>query len=166
MNYSDDEMTTDISQLQQPNYDTFSEHPSVPQSTMQRAPPMRFGHIDNFPTHQTIKPNYTQHPVIPQNNNYMPPIMYNKPTIEQNYTKNKQNKLGGFFENLFSGIYERLKEPVIITILFMVLAHRLTIKSINPFFPFVGENPSLDPISLAYRGFILSVIFIIIRNYL
>lgn len=162
MNYSEDDMTTDISQLQQHSNDrVFTEQPVVPQSTMQRAPPMRFGQVENFPTHQTIRTNPRPHPVIPPTPtyNYMPPDMYQKP-------QKQPEKVGGFFENLFGGIYDRLKEPVIIVILFMIFAHRLTVKMINPFFPFVGENPSLDPISLAYRGFILAVLFMIIRNYL
>lgn len=165
MNYSEDEMTTDLTQLQHSNQDrVFTEHPSIPQSTIQRAPPMRFGQIENFPTHQTIRTNPLPHPVIP--NVVMPQPRQEFNYIPETYRKQKRaDKVGGFFENLFGGIYDRLKEPVIIIILFMVFANRLTVKSINPFFPFVGENPSIDPISLGYRGFFVAVIFIMIRNY-
>lgn len=165
MNYSEDEMATDLTQLQPTQDRVFTEQPSVPQSTMQRAPPMRFGQVENFPTHQTIRTNPRPHPVISQSRefNVIPP-----PRQEFNYVPEayrQPEKVGGFFENLLGGIYDRLKEPVIIIILFMVFAHRLTVKSINPFFPFVGENASLDPVSLAYRGFIVAVLFMMIRNY-
>jgi hypothetical protein len=175
MNY-DDDMSTPLNQLRptiqyhdeyqyNPN-PTFTEQPIVPQATMQRAPPMRFGMVENFPTHQTINTQPPKYPTIPNNYQNFNQMMFNPPDMYQEKQNTKPKQVGGFFENLFGGFYQRIKEPVIITILFIILAHRLTVRLINPFFPFVGENPSMDVISLAYRGFILSLVFMIIRHYL
>lgn len=172
MNY-DDDMTTPLDQLRptvqfhndvyQPNN---GEQLTVPQSTLQRAPPMRFGMTENFKTHQTINSNLPSYPTIP--NNFQNNIPQNYPN--NNFIPRKKNRIinrennGKYFENLFGGLYNRIKEPVIITLLFIILAHRLVVKSINPIFPFVGEVPSVDLVSLSYRGFILAVVFMIIRN--
>ena len=178
MNY-DDDMTTSLDDLRQdynqnplPPLTQFSEQPIVPQATMQRAPPMRFGMVENFPTHQTINTQPPKYPTIPnrqdnnyqrfqpQMNNFQPPDMYS------NNLQEKPKQVGGFMENLIKGFYERIKEPIIITILFILLAHRLSGRIIMPYFPFLSENPSMDFVSLAYRGFILSVLFMIIRHYI
>jgi len=132
--------------------ENFDYNPDViPQSTLQKAPPMRGGKIENYPTHQTVN----------QNNYY--------PRMEQGYvlpsppeTQVLESK--GFIEGILSGIYQRIIDPIILTILFIIFAHRLVAKGSNSYLPFVGESPSTDFVSLGLRGFILSVIFLIIKG--
>ena len=89
-------------------------------------------------------------------NGYVPTQSQEKPVLE--------NK--GFIEGIISGIYQRIIDPIILTILFIIFAHRLVAKGSNPYLPFVGDSPSTDFVSLGLRGFILSVLFLIIRGIL
>lgn len=165
MEYSED-MTTSLQDLraQQGNtqnlgqkieyeLDNFDYNPDIiPQTTLQKAPPMRQGQVENFPTHQTVN-----------NSNFYPQMIPPQPPKP---VRTETIKKIGLIEGLFSGIYQRILDPIIITILFMILSHRYVAKGINPFLPFVGLSPSTDFISLALRGFILSIIYLIISNYL
>lgn len=169
MEYSDDMATSiqDLRNRQNSNQenlgqriehqlDNFDYQPDViPQSTLQKAPPMRQGRVENYPTHQVVGQNnfYPQ-----MDRGFIPPqpIQSTKPIVE--------NK--GFIEGILSGIYQRIIDPIILTILFIIFAHRIVAKGSNPYLPFVGESPSTDFVSLGFRGFILAVLFLIIKTIL
>lgn len=175
MNYSED-MTTSISDLrnlqennnsrrnlaQKIEYemDNFDYNPDViPQSTLQKAPPMRNGQIENFPTHQTVSQNNFYPTMYPQQNIRQNNISQNIPLPEK---KNQMGIMGGFFD----GLYQRLVDPIIIVILFIIFAHRITAKGLNSYLPFVGMSPSTDLVSLGLRGFMVGVLYLMLRNYL
>lgn len=170
MEYSE-EMTTSIQDLRnQNNYvnqtnqfsnlgqkiehelDNFDYNPDViPQSTLQKAPPMRHGRLENFNTHQTVKQN-----------NFYPQLTHTPGLVQTNNVVKKQ----GIMEGILSGIYQRILDPIIITILFIILAHRIVAKGSNYYLPFVGMSPSTDFVSLGLRGFVLSILYLIIKSYL
>lgn len=167
MDYSED-MATSIQDLKnrqvaQPDnlgkkieyqFDNFDYNPEViPQATLQRAPPMRQGRIENYPTHQTVKHN-NYYPTMDRG--FIPP---NPPMPVKQNVKNKS-----FFDGIVNGIYQRIIDPIILTILFIIFAHRMVAKGSNAYLPFVGESPSTDFVSLGLRGFILAIIYLIIRN--
>lgn len=165
MEYSE-EMTTSINDLklaQQPQQnlgqkmenelDNFDYNPDViPQSTLQKAPPMRYGKLENFPTHQVVRQN-----------NFYPQLQQTPEVLPKQIVKEESPSL---MEGILSGIYQRLLDPILLTVLFVILAHRMVAKGINPYLPFVGMSPSTDLVSLGLRGFILSVVYLMIRNNL
>lgn len=167
MEYSE-EMTTSINDLrmvQQPQQnlgqrienelDNFDYNPDViPQATLQKAPPMRYGQVENFPTHQVVR----------QNNFY--PQLQPTPGLMVQPKQQVVEKKRGMMEGILSGIYQRILDPIILTVLFVIFAHRFVAKGANPYLPFVGMSPSTDLVSLGLRGFILSVLYLIIRSYL
>lgn len=135
--------------------DNFDYQPDViPQSTLQRAPPLRQGKLDNFNTHQTVNTsNY-----YPQlNRGFIPP-----PPIQPIKKEEKTNLI----EGIVSGVYQRIIDPIIITILFIIFAHRIIAKGSNPYLPFVSDSPSTDFVSLGFRGFIVAVFYLIIKSIL
>ena len=167
-----EDMTTSISDLrnrnqnlaQQVEYemDNYSDEQVnvVPQATLQKAPPMRHGYVDNYKTHQVV-----------DQNSYYPRDEYlrQQPTVNQyqNMGQGQQKqKSASFlsFNGIFKNLYTRISEPIILTILFVIFAHRMTARGVNPYIPFVGQSPSTDIISLVFRGFVLSVVFMIIKN--
>lgn len=176
---SEDNMTTSIADLrnnhhsntQQMQYDLYDNNLGkkmeyqldnldynpdiIPQATLQKAPPMRQGQIDNFPTHQTIK----QH-------NFYPPSNSNYYSQNKLPNKNVVIKEPEFIEGVMNGLYERILDPLILTLLFIILSHRIIAKGINAYLPFVGMSPSTDFVSLGLRGFILSIFYLIIKNNL
>lgn len=171
MDYSED-MTTSISDLRQNqnlgrrieneidnyNYDSYvpDYNPDViPQATLQKAPPMRYGQLENYPTHQTVTQNM-----------YYPRMMEMQPQMNNVPKKSESVKQAGFFQGIFSGLYQRLIDPILITILFIIFAHRIVAKGANPYLPFVGMSPSTDLISLSIRGFVLSILYLMIRSQL
>lgn len=165
-----EDMSTSISDLrnrnqnlaQQVEYemDNYSDEQVnvVPQATLQKAPPMRHGYVDNYKTHQVV-----------DQNSYYPRDEYlrQQPTVNQyqNMEQNKQKSASFLsFNGIFKNLYTRISEPIILTILFVIFAHRMTARGVNPYIPFVGQSPSTDIISLVFRGFVLSVVFMIIKN--
>lgn len=170
-----EEMSTSISDLQNKNlgqqveyeldnynenYDnyntnTYNDNSQViPQATLQKAPPMRQGYSDNFKTHQVINDN-----MYYPRDQYLNEVPVNNTQVEEksdNYMT---------FNGIFSNLYDRIKEPIIITILFVILAHRLVARNINIYLPFSGQSPSTDIVSLITRGFILSVVFLMLKKY-
>lgn len=177
MNYSED-MTTSIadlrnnqniqnnqnlgrkiqSELDNYNYDDLyvpDYNPDViPQATLQKAPPMRYGGLENYQTHHTVN----------QNSYY--PRMINEPLHQPEIKQAQIIKSKGLLNGIFNGLYQRIIDPILITILFTIFAHRIVAKGVNPYLPFVGTSPSTDIISLALRGFVLSILYLIIRNQL
>ena len=166
MEYSDD-MSTSIQDIKnrqstenlgkkiEQQLDNFDYQPDIiPQTTLQKAPPMRQGRVENYPTHQMVNQN-----------NYYPQI--NRNIIPSNQIKIQPVvKNTAFLEGIMSGIYQRIIDPIIITILFIIFAHRIVAKGSNPYLPFVNDSPSTDFVSLGFRGFILSVIYLIIKRML
>lgn len=174
MDYSED-MTTSIADLRQnnnqnlgrrienelDNYNNNSYVPDynpdvIPQATLQKAPPMRYGQIENYPTHQTVNQNMYYPRQLPQMD-YIP---------QQQTVIKPVSKPSGMFSGIFSGLYQRIIDPILLTILFIIFAHRIVAKGVNPYLPFVGLSPSTDLISLALRGFVLSVLYLMIRSQL
>ena len=168
-------MTTNISDLQnggvgriiRNQYDSLEDGDNVPQATLQRAPPMRYGQIDNYATHQTVESDFARH--YPKDN------LHNDMSISRNSLNNSNsfrqrkrrvNNSLMTINGIFGGLYDRIKEPIIITILFVLFAHRRVAKGINPYLPLIGTSPSTDYISLITRGFLLGVLFLILRNKL
>ena len=192
MNYRDDNMETSISDIK--NYKQIYEKEShgnlgkkleyefdnylepveynpnnIPQAALQRAPPMRNGELTNYKTHQTIPNDVNNYPQT----NYYPNTNYPQQNYpQQNYQQEYNNPSNNLqkditlFEGFFCGLYKRMIDPIIIGLLFIVLAHRLTAQKINPYLPFVSDSPSTDLVSLGLRGFILSVLYLIIKSQL
>ena len=133
--------------------DNFDYNPDViPQATLQKAPPMRQGRVENFPTHQTVR----------QSNFY--PQLAPTPGLVQGKPKAIPQK--GMMEGVLNGIYQRILDPILITVLFIIFAHRIVAKGSNAYLPFVGMSPSTDFVSLGLRGFMLSVLYLIIKSQL
>jgi hypothetical protein len=132
--------------------DNFDYNPDViPQATLHKAPPMRQGRIENFPTHQVVRQNNFYPQLAPT-----PGLVGSKPKVVKK----------GMMEGVLSGLYQRILDPILITILFIIFAHRIVAKGSNPYLPFVGMSPSTDFVSLGLRGFILSIIYLMIRSQL
>lgn len=152
-------MATSLDDLRDPELEYINSHQNIPQSTLQRAPPMRYGMVENYPTHQTVYNPPTNYPGVQRNY----PMKY---SLEPSQEISRTEKTGKVAEGVLSGLMNRLKDPVIIIILFILLAHRNVVRIINPFLPFTGETGSVDLLSLVYRGFILSLLYLIIRRKL
>lgn len=145
--------------------DNFDYHPDViPQSTLQKAPPLRQGRVENFNTHQVVNSSnyYPQmgHGYIPPHPHPLPPTHSNQisqPQLKKDFT---------FIEGILNGVYQRIIDPIILTILFIIFAHRIIAKGSNPYLPFVSDSPSTDLVSLGFRGFVVSVLYLIIKSML
>lgn len=173
MEYSD-EMTTSIADLRNKNnfsnkntsqytnlgkeleYELDNYKPDViPQATLQKAPPMRQGKVETFQTHQLVN-----------NNNFYPDMGGNMGGNYVSSVSESVEKKGNMIESLLSNIYLRVLDPILLTILFIIFSHRFVAKGINSYLPFVGLSPSTDFVSLGLRGFLLSVIYLLIKSQL
>ncbi|ADO67395.1 hypothetical protein crov361 [Cafeteria roenbergensis virus] len=149
--------------------DNFDYQPDViPQSTLQKAPPLRQGQLENFNTHQVINSSNYYPPI---NRGYIPhshPSQH-PPYISSHSSQTLPPKLKKdftFIEGILNGVYQRIIDPIILTILFIIFAHRITAKGSNPYLPFVSDSPSTDLVSLGFRGFVVSVLYLIIKSML
>lgn len=152
----------------------------IQQPTIQKAPPMREGYnkTGEYNPNPFINNGYNMPQNMPQNMSQTMPQ-----TIPQNMAQNmaqyqpinnypfsetqqvlKSDKFMTF-EGIFNGLYERIKEPIVITLLFVIFAHRTVARGINPYLPIIGMSPSTDYVSLLTRGFVLSVLFKMIILY-
>ena len=153
--------SNNLGQMIEQQYDNLHYNPNppvsninnVPQNVLQNAPPMRQGKLEQFPVHKHVKANVGYQ--IPQHQ------MYQRP---KKNIKNEEKY--GFIQSIVNGLYQRIIDPLVITLLFIILSHRSVAKYINPYLPFVGLSPSTDYVSLGIRGFILSILYLIFKSYL
>ena len=136
------------------NYNIPDNSNVIPQATLQRAPPMREGYSDDFNTHQVIN-----------NNVYYPRDKYLNDEIN-NESEEEPSENYSTINGIFNNLYDRIKEPIIITILFIILSHKIVARNLNTYLPFSSSSPSTDIVSLITRGFILSVIFLMLKTYM
>lgn len=173
---NDNDMTTDISDLRNPNSNMGMKEFAKQLETS----------INNIPNNEYVENNTPkrsislQHQINNdmynlQNNNALPNqqiFNHNMNNYNQNYIppqnqmiQQNKNPRANQILSTTNIIFSYIREPIIVSLIFTLLAHRKITKLISRNISFFSEGRN-QLISLLIRGLLLSVILIVIRHKL
>jgi hypothetical protein len=91
------------------------------------------------------------------------PYQYQQPMMEKKKKKKKKHRENG---EILEGLIARFKNPTLIAILFIILANKRVVRTIDSFLPLGEENPNSNMISLCLRGLICGISFTLLKKWL